>query len=358
MRIGILTFHRAHNYGAVLQCYALQEVLRGMGHEVEVIDYRQKKIEDVYRVWRFKHFKFVITDFSELFQYIGNYHTRKNKRKIFSEFRKKYLFLSRPCSQSDIPVDYDIYVIGSDQLWSLSCVGYNCKKGAEDTVFMGDFNHAKSSKLIGYAISSNVDSINEISNKLNHYVDNFHALSFREQVIMQKVIELTGKNCSLCVDPTILLPSSLWEKMILNKRKLLEDDYVLFYEARKSTGDILRNKCKELCYYNNLHFLDMSNMQYDVLEFISAFKYASCVITSSFHATVFSIIFERPLIAVKLNDGHDGRIINLLNQVGANNALFDVNFGKHIPSNFDYSVIRGNIEKMRIPSLEFLKKNL
>ena len=43
MKIGILTFHRAHNYGAVLQCYALQEVLKGMGHEVEVIDYRQKK---------------------------------------------------------------------------------------------------------------------------------------------------------------------------------------------------------------------------------------------------------------------------------------------------------------------------
>ena len=54
MKIGILTFHRAHNYGAVLQCYALQEILQRLGYDVYVIDYRQPTLEYAYKYWNFR----------------------------------------------------------------------------------------------------------------------------------------------------------------------------------------------------------------------------------------------------------------------------------------------------------------
>lgn len=50
MKVGIITYHRAHNYGAVLQCYALQEVLKRMGHDTQIIDYRQPFIEKLYNL--------------------------------------------------------------------------------------------------------------------------------------------------------------------------------------------------------------------------------------------------------------------------------------------------------------------
>ena len=70
MKIGILTFHRAHNYGAVLQCYALQEVLKGMGHEVEVIDYRQPAIDIAYSSWRLRWFLYKFVKIWKMYDYL------------------------------------------------------------------------------------------------------------------------------------------------------------------------------------------------------------------------------------------------------------------------------------------------
>lgn len=359
MKIGILTFHRAHNYGAVLQCYALQEVLHGMGHHVDVIDYRQKKVEDICQIWRIKHIKSIIFNLSELSKYISDYKIRKAKRDVFANFRNTYFRVSYPCSLHNIPADYDIYVIGSDQLWSLSCVGYNCKAGYEDKVFMGDFKHSRNSKIIGYAISSNIQSINAFSeDRLRKYVSNFYALSFREEIIKLKVVESTGKTCYSCIDPTLLLPITAWEKLIKNRIKSIEEDYLLYYEARKSNGDILRNRCIEYCSLHNLKFVDMSQMTVNVLDFISAFKYATNIVTSSFHATVFSLLFEKPFITAILNDGHDGRIIDLLTKIEAEDALFDINRERLIIPYLNYNRIRENIIKLRIPSLDFLKRNI
>ena len=73
MKIGILTFHRAHNYGAVLQCYALQEILKGMGHDVEVIDYRQQWIEDFYDLFGWNMIRRNSGSPSQLFRHLkGN----------------------------------------------------------------------------------------------------------------------------------------------------------------------------------------------------------------------------------------------------------------------------------------------
>ena len=80
MRIGILTFHRAHNYGAVLQCYALQETLKRMGHDVQVIDYRQPWIEDFYNLFCRNMIRRNSSSVPELFSYLKSRHHSFQKR--------------------------------------------------------------------------------------------------------------------------------------------------------------------------------------------------------------------------------------------------------------------------------------
>ena len=116
MKIGILTFHCAHNYGAVLQCYALQEVLKGMGHTVEVMDYRPSYLKAPYDIVSFRRIqsrnpirlmKGMISEFLSLPE-------RIIRHKGFDRFIKEQLCLSAP----GIPSDCDAYVMGSDQIWN------------------------------------------------------------------------------------------------------------------------------------------------------------------------------------------------------------------------------------------------
>ena len=99
MKIGILTFHRAHNYGAVLQCYALQEVLKGMGHDVEVIDYRQKWTEEVYKPFSLTVMKVRCKGVHSTIRYIKGLHKRytavKKKRASFEAFNSTFLTISK-----------------------------------------------------------------------------------------------------------------------------------------------------------------------------------------------------------------------------------------------------------------------
>ena len=159
MKVGILTFHRADNYGAVLQCYALQQAIGSLGHEVFVIDYRQPFIEKWYtkciRTFHLKYFlKLDLKDkwlyLSEKLKYdlLLRFKEHPLRRKEFARFRKSFLNLTVPCG-NDIPKDFDVFVIGSDMLWARECMG-----GKLDYVYWGEFNHANTSKIIGYAIST------------------------------------------------------------------------------------------------------------------------------------------------------------------------------------------------------------
>ena len=133
MRIGILTFHRAHNYGAVLQCYALQKVLATMGHDAVVIDYRQPYVESQYASFNWQYFLDQLVNFRLLTMLRYFAKVRKNviRAAVFRRFRNRHLSVSSKCGSGQIPL-YDCYVIGSDQVWSLHCTKY-----ADDVYIFG-----------------------------------------------------------------------------------------------------------------------------------------------------------------------------------------------------------------------------
>ena len=176
MKIGILTFHRAHNYGAVLQAYALQESIRKLGHDVVIIDYRQPYNEQVYAVdfeWRLFFRNLIHLKRRKVFNYIKDKHFKLHRSLIFWEFRKKYLNIEMK-KDGGFP-RCDRYIVGSDQVWSFHCTnGY-------DPILWGEFSRPNESKLYGFSISSNGDFFNYMTNeKIVSRMEVFTDISFKE----------------------------------------------------------------------------------------------------------------------------------------------------------------------------------
>lgn len=357
MKIGILTYHRAHNYGAVLQCYALQEVIKELGHDVEVIDYRQPFIEQFYKIYKFDMLCARLLHPHALKSYIqSEVPLRKTKKKNFEVFCNKYLTTSVSCASSSIPQDYDFYVIGSDQLWGKNCLG-----GKLDPIYFGAFERKKTSKVVGYAISTNEKSLNSVTaDQLQGLIKNFNALSLREQSMADYVLNKIGVCAHVDLDPTLMLCKDHWNfstKTDWKNRKYVVVYYVLREYGEYAHREIL-NKAKEIANKINAEVVDLSSVNYSVEDFVMSFKYAQCVVTSSFHASVFSVIFNTPLYSVKLHDGHDGRYVNLLKSLGMEGAIIELDdYVDRVP-NTDYEIVERKMTELRKSSFDYLKSNL
>lgn len=365
MKIGILTYHRAYNYGAVLQCFALKEVLKSMGHEACVIDYRQSEIENFYR---FKS-SFSIKKAMSLpiikglallllapIRDIKQFRAIKRKKRIFEAFQKKYLNLTAPCTTL-IPQGFDYYIIGSDMLWA-----YDVKTNNFDPVYLGKFERLPGAKLVGYAISGTPDSFVRLGEEQNFdFLKNFDSISFREKSLADIVGSYTGKDTTCCIDPTLLTTKMLWQNLIKpewQKKKYLVTYYLRLQGDKKNT---LNNKIKKLAEEKGLEIIDInirdSVKPISVEDFVSIICCSSYVITDSFHGVIFSLIFEKPVHALKLHDSHDARYVDILQTVGADNLIVESNFDPFIP-NVEYEILNERIIEFRKESEDFLRMNL
>lgn len=353
MKIGILTFHRAINYGAVLQTYALQEVLRGLGHDVWVIDYRQPRVE------RNDRRPYQDSDKNELLKKLHirswlNYEKEKervlNRRQRFDLFLDKYLNLTSSCFLDNIP-NFDIYVIGSDQVWnSAICDGL-------DPVFWGDFYHNKSSKVVSYAASTSVKDLQKQNHEeLQRLLSNFNKISVREDATCDYLNNSFDTNhvVKTVLDPTLLANKDIWNTF---ENSCLDVDYVLYFGARicNKYPTVLYDKALSLakqmgCVVRSIDF----NVD-SPIDFVNKFRQAKAVVTSSFHGTAFSLIFNKPLYAVKYGDEQDARYENLLQSIGAGSMLVDI-YQDVKPRLFDYNAINRNMKSIRLESLKYLKE--
>lgn len=356
MKVGIITFHRAWNYGAVLQCYALQQAIKDLGHDVMVIDYRQPAIEKCYQAFSLKgSIKALLKPgkYSE-----QGFLYRNRIRKEFTEFRDRFFDLTAPCTQSSIPDDFDVYIIGSDQLWVPNWTG-----GYFDDVYLGNFKRAKHSRVLGYAISSNANSVSAMSTKeIDEIKSNFSALSLRESSIADLLRKRVNRDIHVDLDPTLLLNKSSWLPVVNGAQKKIENAYMITYHLPGRYNALDRQefmrRASIIANRQNLKIIDLSTFRYSVSDFVSLISNASLVLTSSFHATVFSLIFNRPLMALQLKDGYDNRYVELLHAVGAENAIYDVDFLNKDMKEIDYSEVNKKMDLLRYPSLEYLQKNV
>lgn len=352
MKIGIITVHRAYNYGSVLQCYALQEYLRSQGHDVQIIDYRQRWTEAVYSVFSIHYiWHFIkLRDFRAIIDYVRKYKVRRyvitKQKRIFRQFFQRYN-LTKPCRRK-VPSGFDIYLIGSDQLWTHQCVG------GEDKFYLGNFKHTKDSKVIGYSLSASTTSLHKFGgNRLKSIIANFDKISVREQGNAELIKTLTGVSLPITIDPTLLVNVDFWESMVNHSWK--DRNFIAIYQARPVVGDAdyLKHKAFELSRQLGCEVIDLRSMLYSVEDFISIIKYAKYVLTTSYHAVVFSVLMETPCYAIKLNDGFDVRYVDLLTELGLESELVEMDFSPN-PINVSFEGVKVRIRKYKDSSIEYL----
>lgn len=356
MKIGIITVHRAHNYGSVLQCYALQEYLKSQGHDVWVIDYRQRWTEAVYSpfslyyVWHFARR-------ADVHAVVGYWRDRKgralNLKKsgpIFASFRER-LNLTAPCRRH-LPQGFDAYVVGSDQLWSCQCVG------GEDPIYTGRFRHPAGSTVVGYALSAGTDSLQRFGEEgLRQILSRFDRISLREAENAELTRQLTGQKLPICVDPVLLTDAAIWKT--IDNGRWEKENYVAVYQVRYDNihPRHILDKAQELASQLGCKVVDLSNMSFSVGDFVSVIKHARYVFTTSFHATVFSLLMQTPCFAVRLGDGLDVRYVDLLSKLGMEAELVDKDFTPR-PFTVDFDAAKERLEQYRAESVKFLASAL
>ena len=358
MKIGILTFHCADNYGAVMQCYALQEYLRSLGHDVYVIDYRPKYVVDRYavvarRYWIVRSIK------RTLVKYLTEPYlmcVRAKRHRALEAFVQNRF---RLCPYSREMSGFDVIVMGSDQIWSPKLTGNHF-----DEVFFGSgFN----CKKIAYAASNRSSSLSE--EEVAFYKSHLAQIDFvgvRESTLQGLLQPLTDKPVHLNIDPT-LLSDVRWTAQLDLKRPMA-GDYVMLYEVSRHLEN--RNRCLEVARANNCSFAELTgslalsfrrtthlNQTASPEQFLSHIKYAKCVFTTSFHGTSLSILFQKDFFYCRQNTSADMRIESLLTKLGLTDRIIEKDV---IPSltPIDYLAVNERLKAFRAESVQYLENAL
>lgn len=372
MKIGIITFNSAHNYGAVLQVWALQEKLKSEGHEVEVINYRNPAVDKLYQVFVPKRIfeNALLNRGCHKLQYIKakiKDSSKAKRYKKFEAFIRDVLPSTKPYhtlkALRNAEFDYDIMITGSDQVWNGSLSG-----GINGAYFL-DFGD-KNIKRISYAASIGKDEFNEEEKPVvQEYLKDLDYISVREEKAKNAVEELTDKEVDLVLDPTLLLDKEKYDKL-KKKFPVKGGDYIFVHNVHLTRVDVRLNAIVEeisartgLPVVNNRADYTFKNeigkfSEGGPEEFLGVIDGAKFVITNSFHATVFSIIYEKNFITVPHFKNPD-RMVNLLKSFGIENHLIsDI---KDIPAdlnelNVDYAKVNELRKNARIASEKYLQK--
>ena len=193
----------------------------------------------------------------------------------------------------------------------------------------------------------------------------FYAMSVRENELKLYLTSVSNLKIDVVLDPTLLLPKNNWLAMMPRKR-IIKEHYVLLYQARGEKKKIYQQTV-DLAKQLNATVYDASGMNYRIrkhgmqyvspIEFLNLIYFAEAVVTVSFHGTAMSLILEKPFFSIYLNDGRDGRVLNLLRTVKLTSQLKSL--GENLPlPNIDYSKVCKYLEIEREKSLSFLNKAL
>ncbi|MDO4338991.1 MAG: polysaccharide pyruvyl transferase family protein [Eubacteriales bacterium] len=376
MKIGIVTFHSAHNYGAVLQAWSLQEYLTQQGHEVEIINLRLPVIDKLYRlayktnrrICRFDAVNKCANGLYYLARSSGNLVV--NPGKIgkyfrFEHFIKHKLPVTKPFySLKELQqekLQYDVLISGSDQVWNATMM-----TGINPAYFLQFAN--PDAIRVSYAASIGTEEIPPKYQLLfKRYLRDFDAISVREKKAKEQVQLLTDKEVELVADPTFLLKREDFDK--LRKKSSFHGKYIYVHNVHlKRVDEALNSVAEEMSERLGLPIIhnwkkkvyknEAGHFTGGVEEFLSLVSGAEYVITNSFHCTVFSIIYQKNFITVP-HFKHPDRMKNLLEELGVPEHLIET--GDKIPRNLeeltiDYDSVEKRRALMGLHAQEFLEK--
>lgn len=315
MRIAILTFQFADNYGAMLQAYALRTYLISIGHDVSFVPYYPNSAKKVYSINPF--IKGI--SLKNRIKLILNYKNHKLQNELFEHFREQYLSCNTCFSEEkqviDYLMDYDLLICGSDQIWNNNITG-------NTTIYYGGDSKIK---RISYAASLGTKHLTNIQKSYSEkFFPLFNKISVREKQ-SKELLNSIDCNIRVDLDPVFLLSCNEWNQLQSNYQ--ITKPFMLLYLLQEDSRllTIAINYSKE----NNLDLIEIhpttavyhrgSKHMKNVgpKEFIYLIEKTECVCTNSFHAVAFSIIFKKKLIHIP-NIVSPDRTTSLLNTIGIN----------------------------------------
>ncbi|SHO49527.1 polysaccharide pyruvyl transferase family protein [Anaerocolumna xylanovorans] len=346
MKIGIITFHFAENYGAVLQCYALQEYLKSRGNEVVIINYRPKYhtiryqlIPSPVKVIKSVEVKAsgtkgrILKTAKEILLYFRDivYIKQRYKKKMaFQNFERSYLNQTRRYSSLEelrkrVPI-CDIYISGSDQLWNPMLT-----EGKLDPAYFLDFGMDNSIRVT-YAVSACQLDEEKHADSLRKLLKRLDFISLREYEKAEKIQALSNKPVILNVDPTLLHNACQYN--LIRSQSEIKTPYILLMlfskNSQKTVNEVLAEVKEEKKAEPLIFHPTVSNMKWNVptirpvgvgpggyLDYIAN---AEFIITDSFHCTAFSIIYKKNFVTLSI-EGKSSRMEELLMKLNLEERL-------------------------------------
>lgn len=356
MKIGIVTYHRTLNYGAVMQSLATRFVLEEMGHEVYYVDYWPDYHKEKYQIFPKNKFKKLrlLQKIKFLITLCLYYKSKKKRIENFETFFQTHIYpYCRPVDDS-----FDVVIYGSDQIWRKQ------KEVGDYNPFYFGKNGLNAQHQISYAASMGILPDNESDkSKIKELITHLDKISVREEGLLRLLHSLGRTDVDLSLDPTLLLTADMWNKY-LPTEPYIGEKYVLVYIMGANPFDLA--EIKKFANRKNLKMIVLRGYattketktnitSAGPLEFIRLIKNADYVFSASFHGLAFSIIYGKQFFTSFKNN--QGRAESLLKLIGYTERLLPSK--SSIPHNFpmlNYVEIGKKLTPIRQTSLNFLIK--
>lgn len=368
-KIAKLTWLNNGNYGSLLQAYALQSHISQLGYEVEDIDYKASNKTKLLNWFKNGNSPYLfVGKIKEKVEKLRSKEkvdfTRRNE--LFKKFKEENIKTTRiyrsPRELKELINKYDAFVCGSDQIWSPKLM---------NPVFYFDFL-PDSAYRISYAPSFGVSSIDEKKqNKIKKYIEKFNAISIREEKGSELIKELTGKDCSVQIDPTLLIDVEEWKK--ISKASNMNEKFIFCYLLTPNNEYI--EMIKEFAKEKNLKVVIVltpvgpfntgfeEKIDVGPAEWLGLINEAEYICTDSFHGCIFSMLFNKQFTLFKrFSDNttwsQNSRIYNLAKMFNVEDRIADSESKINLREEINYAKVNKLIEIEKNKSSEWLKQTL
>lgn len=354
MHVGIITFHCSYNFGSALQAYALQTAISSIVDDVKIVDYRSRDFNQYHiirplRPWRIPG---SVMNLGRLIDRKKAFRTFSDKYFRLTNRRYSYLHETR---LFDLQDQFDAFVCGSDQIWNLDCTN-----GVVEPFFL---SFAGSRRRIAYAPSlahTSFKSEHFDRKKVSALLGQFDFISVREEETLPLFQPLVEREIKVAVDPTLLLRAESYRDMV--SKRTQKESYIFVYllrscpeliESAEMMSEILNMKV----YYISEHDFPirgaMNLFGLGPEGFLSLIAHAEVVLTNSFHATVFSILFHKPFRTFA-TDSSASRMRSLLGELEISDRCADGVDARPI-GGVDWDTVDLRLGRLRATSWDYLR---
>lgn len=369
-RVGIITFHRSYNCGSMMQAYALQTIVERLGHSCQIVNFSNEGQKTLYSV---------LFPWSSLKNLIKNFILFPRKKEILQGFAEYERFISNHLNVAGAIVSdmsglsdegFDAVIAGSDQVWNVTI------EDGDDAYFLPWVSHAKK---IAYAPSFGAKNPSVCADNPElyaGYLNDFDALSVRENNGRRWIGDLIGIDVPVLLDPTLLLDAKDYEGLEADL-PTLPDRYIFYYSPGYSSDinrlieKVSRKYGMPVIAFNAKHFYVkgmnlLSSFSLPPKEgpaaYLTLIKNASVVFTTSFHGTIFSTVYRKPFWTVKNGGmfGDDDRVLTLASSLGIEGRLCPIAFDDDCDylSTPDWTAYEDALTKEREKSISWLSSVL